>query len=259
MNSSQDGSDTGMQVPIVRLFDIPVHAYTLTSLLDRIGECISSGTHLHLGVVNAAKIVNMQRDPLLDKAVRASDIIVADGQSVVWASRLMNRPLPERVAGIDVMMGILAQGNRLGYRVYCLGATEEVSLAVTDRLATEYPGIEVVGRHDGYFTEKGAATVVEDIVNAAPDVLFVAMSSPKKEEFLARWQELQQVKVIHGVGGSFDVFSGRVKRAPLRWQQYGLEWLYRLCQEPRRMWRRVLVTNTLFIWMLVKALLTRRN
>jgi len=241
--------------PVANLFDIPINAVTMEQVLDRIHAAISRREKLQIGVVNAAKIVNMQRNPLLGKDVLSSDLILADGVSVVWASRILRKPLPERVAGIDLMYGLLERGSRHGYRVYCLGATEEVSQKVADRIGRDYPGVIFVGRRNGYFTDDEEESIAETIAAARPDILFVAITSPKKENFLARWSEKMGVPICHGVGGSFDVMAGKVQRAPEVWQRLGLEWLYRVKQEPRRLWKRYFVTNILFVKMIAKEIL----
>ena len=244
--------------PVRELFDIPISALTMDQALDRIDETILRRAHLHIGVVNAAKIVNMKRNEVLRQDVLSSDLILADGTSVVWASRLLGQPLPERVTGVDLMVGMLRRGNERRYRVYCLGATDEVVGKVVEKVRADYPNIDVAGWRNGYFSAEEEAGVAEEIRGLRPDILLVAMSSPKKEKFMARWSEKLDVPVCHGVGGSFDVLAGKVQRAPERWQKLGLEWLYRVKQEPRRLWRRYLVTNTLFCWMVLTQLLHQR-
>jgi N-acetylglucosaminyldiphosphoundecaprenol N-acetyl-beta-D-mannosaminyltransferase len=241
-------TDTGT----VELFGIPVEAATLEQALDRVHSAIVSREQLQLGMINAAKVVNMQRNPELLTAVLDSDIIYADGMSVVWASRLLGAPLPERVTGIDLMYGILKRGQQHNYRIYCLGATPTVVETVCNTFESQYPGVEIVGHADGYFDEQQEEKVAESIRNARPDVLFVAITSPKKERFMAKWADYMGVPVVHGVGGSFDVAAGLVERAPESWQKLGLEWLYRVKQEPRRLVKRYLVTNSLFMVMLAR-------
>jgi N-acetylglucosaminyldiphosphoundecaprenol N-acetyl-beta-D-mannosaminyltransferase len=243
--------------PSVSLFGVRIHSVTLSAALDIVDQAIIRRERLQIGVLNAAKVVNMRRDPTLHEDVVGSDLILADGIAVVWSSRLLGRSLPERVTGIDLMMGILDRGNLRNYSVYCLGATEEVSRGVAGQLALRYPGVRLAGRHHGYFSEADEPVLVDEIAAARADVLFVAMVSPKKEKFMAQWIERLDVPVCHGVGGSFDVFVGKVARAPEKWQRAGLEWLYRLKQEPRRLWRRYLVTNTLFIGMVFVELWRR--
>jgi len=244
---------------VQELFGIPIAAVTMEDALARVEEAITRRERLQIGVVNAAKIVNMRRDTMLREDVLSSDVIYADGMAVVWASRLLGRPLPERVAGIDLMKNILARGAQKGWRVFCLGATDEVLDLAAKRMQADYPGIAIVGRQHGYFSGAEEEAVARTIADTRPDVLFVAMTSPKKENFLARWSGLIAAPVCHGVGGSFDVLAGKVERAPEAWQRLGLEWLYRVKQEPRRLWRRYLVTNTLFCGMVVSHLLRDRR
>ncbi len=246
-----------LQNKVITLFNVQIHALTMNEVLDHIDRVIAQRDSLHIGVVNAAKIVNMHRNPALGDDVRSSNLIVADGQAVVWASRILGQPLPERVAGIELMFGIFDRGKSKGYRVYFLGATEEISSKVAARLAADYPGVVLAGRRNGYFNDDEEQAIAQDIADAKPDVLLVAITSPKKENFMARWNELMDVPVVHGVGGSFDVMAGKVERAPQIWQTLGLEWLYRVKQEPRRLWKRYLVTNSIFCWMILKSLILK--
>ena len=243
-----------MNLATCDLFGVPVAAITMDAALGLVDEAISAKRPLQIGVVNAAKLVNMRRNEELRADVLSSDLVLADGMAVVWASRILGRPLPERVAGIDLMMGMLARGNSAGHRVYCLGATPEVLDAVVTRIRREYPGLTVAGSHHGYFKEADEARVAANIAAAQPDILLIAMTSPRKERFLSRWSRDLAVPVCHGVGGSFDVFGGYVQRAPERWQRLGLEWLYRVKQEPRRLWKRYFTTNSAFVAMVAGAL-----
>lgn len=240
--------------PVRNLFGLSVHALSMNEVLTIVEGAIERRERLLIGVVNAAKMVNMRRDVELDRAVRSAHLILADGVSVVLAARLLRKSLPERVPGIDLMTRLFERGNDRGFRVYCLGAADDVLDAVARTVQAEYPGVKLVGKHHGYFSEGDEPAIAAEIKAAKPDILFVAMSSPKKELFLSRWVSEMDVPVCHGVGGAFDVMAGKVKRAPRAWQKLGMEWLYRIVQEPRRMWRRYLVTNTLFGWMLLSEL-----
>ena len=242
-------------LPSVNLFGIPILAVTMPEILAVLGNQIKKREPIQIGVVNAAKVVNMHRDNSLKEDVLSSDLILADGAAVVLASVLLRKPLPERVTGIDLMYELFQQGMKLGYRVYCLGATEAVSKTIEDKIKSDYPGLILAGRHNGYFTSEEEESIANDIAASKADILLVAMTSPKKENFLARWSDIIQVPICHGVGGSFDVMAGKVKRAPILWQKMGMEWLFRVIQEPRRMWKRYLVTNTIFMWLLLKELI----
>ncbi len=240
---------------VIEVLGIPINAMTMSQALDAIDDAISARKSVQIGVVNAAKVVKMHRDPALRQDVLSSDLIFADGMSVVWASRILGRRLPERVAGIDLMMGMFVRGQAKGYRIFFLGATDEVLGAVVERVGREFPGVQVAGKHNGYFTGNEEEEIARRIRDSRADILLVAITSPKKEKFLARWSETIDVPVCHGVGGSFDVYAGKVERAPESWQRLGIEWLYRLKQEPGRLWKRYLVTNTLFAGMVLRAFL----
>lgn len=240
------------------LFGVPIDALTMTEVLDRVEHTIATRGRLNIGVVNAAKIVNMRRDDLLRRSVLDSDAILADGMAVVWAARMLGAPLPERVPGIDLMHGMLRRGSERGYRVYCFGATQEVLDVVAAKMESQYPGVVLAGRRNGYFDADEEPAIVQAIRDSRPDILLVAISPPKKEIFLGRWAKELDVPVTHGVGGAFDVLAGKTRRAPERWQRWGLEWLYRIKEEPRRMWKRYLVTNTLFCGMVLGQVFSRR-
>ena len=245
------------QVPqkSVNLFGIKVHAFSMNEALDNIHHAIQAKESLHIGMLNAAKVVNMKRNPELGEDVNSSDMILADGSAVVLAGKLLRKKLPERVAGIDLMHGILKRGNQFGYRVFCLGASEDISKKIEVEIARHYPNVVLAGRRNGYFSSDEESSIAQQIADAKADVLFVAITSPKKEQFMAKWNETMKVPIVHGVGGSFDVFAGKVQRAPIIWQKMGMEWLYRVMQEPGRLWKRYLVTNTLFLGMLAKEII----
>lgn len=239
---------------IVRVLGVPIADRTMAQAVAEIAAAIESRTPLHIGVVNAAKIVNMRQDPQLRASVLESDLILADGMSVVWASRILGARLPERVAGIDLMHGMLRLADERHYRVFCLGAEQEVLDKTVARIRADYPGAIIAGSRNGYFGAADEPAFAAEIAASRPDMLFVAMTSPKKENFLARWSATMNVPVCHGVGGSFDVMAGKVERAPEVWQRLGLEWLYRVKQEPGRLWKRYLITNVLFCQLVVTDL-----
>lgn len=215
-------------------------------------------SHLSIGVINAAKIVAMRRDARLREAVSGCGMVLADGQSVVWAGRMLGTPLPERIAGIDLFMALLAQADRQGYRVYFLGARPEVLARMLDEVARRFPGLKVVGARDGYYQPGTEAEISAEIRDCGTDIVFVGMSSPRKELFLHEWGADTGAHVLHGVGGSFDILAGLTRRAPAWYQQHGLEWLYRVQQEPARLTRRYLTTNTAFVTLVAHEYLRRR-
>ncbi len=237
----------------IKLFGIPVDDLTMQHTLDIIQNCIHLNIPIHHVVVNAAKIVKAQKDAALRDSIVNCDIINADGQAVVWASRILGKPLTERVAGIDLMEKLIELSFQKGYRIFFLGAKEEVVRKVVDKYSSLYGSEMIAGYRNGYFTKDQEVEVAKQIAQSKPHILFVAITSPKKEIFLNTYKEQIQMPFIMGVGGSFDVVSGLVKRAPKWMQAWGLEWFYRVLQEPRRMWKRYLISNTKFILMLIIA------
>ena len=223
-----------------------VDALSMSQVIGQIKNAVDSRSRLAISMVNVAKVVSMRRDSLLRDSVRAGDLVLADGMPLVWLSRLSGRSLPGRIAGIDLMHELLSLADQGALRVYLLGTNPDV-LQQTVRIARRrYPRIVVAGYRDGYFQEERQAEVAQAVRQAHADILLVAISSPRKEVFMRRWGDFMNVPVTHGVGGSFEVMAGRVRRAPKWMQRGGLEWLYRLLQEPRRMWKRYLVSNAIF-------------
>jgi N-acetylglucosaminyldiphosphoundecaprenol N-acetyl-beta-D-mannosaminyltransferase len=209
--------------------------------------------------VNGAILCMMRKDDELAEACRRGDLIVADGMSVVWTSWLAGVPLPERVAGADLMARLLQVASERGLTVYLLGARPEVVQALVRVCARDYPGLTVAGARDGYFGPAEHEKIVEDIRQAAPHMLFIGTPSPFKETFCERHRERLGVPVMLGVGGTFDVLTGYVRRAPASLQRLGLEWSWRLLMEPRKMWKRYLTTNSEYLWRAVPEIWRHRS
>lgn len=226
---------------------------SMEETLARVEEFIRSGrAHQHV-VVNVDKLVKASRDPALRRIVNACDLVSADGMPVVWASRLLGKPLKERVAGIDLFEALMRRAGERGWRVFLLGAQDEVVWTVAAIYRERYPGLQLAGWRDGYWQgEQEEARVARMVAESRADLLFVAISSPKKEQFLGKYQAAMRVPFAMGVGGTFDVVSGRVRRAPGWMQRAGLEWFWRFLQEPRRMFRRYFIDDMLFVWLLIK-------
>ncbi len=227
--------------------------------LARCEAAIASRRYLQHMSVNAAKLVALRDDPEMHRMIAACELITADGQSVVWAARLLGARLPERVAGIDLMTRLLEAADAKGYGVYVLGARRDVLDTALRRLRERHPRLRLVGSHDGYYADEEAEEICEEIRSSGADILFVAMSSPRKEYFLGERGAELGIPFAMGVGGSIDVIAGVTRRAPRVLQRAGLEWAYRLAQEPRRLARRYVVTNARFAWLVLKALITRRG
>lgn len=208
--------------------------------------------------LNAALLMMMKSNAALAHACNAGDIIVADGMPIVWSTRLLGTPLVDRVAGVDLMQKLLERGSEERISVYFLGAKQEVIDTLLDLCRKRYPGLKIAGARNGYFSEDEHNEVVHEIASTKPDILFIGMPTPFKEIWGEKYRDQLGAKVIFGVGGSFDVIGGYVKRAPVWMQNIGMEWFWRLMMEPRKMWKRYLVTNTQFLATLGKEFVRKR-
>jgi N-acetylglucosaminyldiphosphoundecaprenol N-acetyl-beta-D-mannosaminyltransferase len=243
----------------IELMGCYIDNLTMRETVDKVGVFIASGRpHQHV-VVNVDKIVKASKDERLRAIINACALINADGMPVVWASRLLGKPLKERVTGIDLFEALMERAAHEGWRVYFLGAKEEVVAQVSEIYSSKYRKLIVAGARNGYWSDTEEDSVVSEIEAARPDILFVAISSPKKEQFLGAHQERLRIPFAMGVGGTFDVVVGRISRAPIWMQRAGLEWFHRFIKEPRRMFRRYFVEDMWFVILFFKELLGGRR
>ena len=241
------------------LLGLSFDAVTMETAVARCLEFCHAPRASHVVMTaNAYHLCMMRHDAELASACRAAQLTVADGMSVVWALRASGQPAPERVAGIDLMDRLLAAAAKDRLSVYFLGARREVVETLVKQSRVRYPGLEIAGFRDGYFGPKDHPAIVEEIRASGAHILFVGMPSPFKETWCERHRERLDVPVIIGVGGSFDVLAGYIRRAPLWVQSAGLEWFWRLLMEPRKLWRRYLTTNSEFIWLAGREIVARR-
>lgn len=239
----------------LELVGVPVDPVTMAQTLDWIEGCVQARTPAAHLCVNAANTVRAHRDRDYADLLHRADVVGSDGASMLAAARVLGAHVPERVTGIDLMTRACARAAERGWGVYLLGARADVVARVADDLRRT--GVRVVGSRDGYLDGVDRPALAADIAAAGTDVLFVGMPSPAKERFVVDCARPAGVPVSIGVGGSFDVLAGDLRRAPLGWQRLGLEWLYRVLQEPRRLAWRYAETNTAFV-LLVLADRARR-
>jgi N-acetylglucosaminyldiphosphoundecaprenol N-acetyl-beta-D-mannosaminyltransferase len=242
---------------LVTVAGVPVHAVDVRGALAQIDGFIRTRAPHYNIAINAAKVVGYQEDASLRDAIDGAHLLTIDGQAVVWAARALGQAVPERVAGADLMEELLAHSARRGYSVYLFGAEQDVVEECVARAKQLYPALAIAGYRNGYFKAEDKAAIVAAIRDARPDILFLGFGSPTKEYFMKTHYRELGVPFVMGVGGTFDVFAGRVSRAPRWMQRSGLEWSYRLAQEPRRMWKRYLVGNTRFLSLVARDLWKR--
>ncbi len=240
-----------------RFLGVPLDLLDMAATVARIERHLETARPgVHAGV-NAANLVMARDRPDYLADLSAADLITADGQSVVWAARLLGMDVPERVTGIDLMEALLAASVARGWRVYLLGAEERVVSSLAGRLRER--GIRVAGHRDGYFGPNQSASIVEAVRDSGAELLFVGLPSPQKERFMIHHARPGGIPFSIGVGGSFDVLSGQLRRAPRTMQRAGLEWVFRLWQEPARLLGRYARTNTRFAILFVAHAIRRRR
>ncbi len=241
------------------LLGLKFDVVTMESAVARCLELCRGPRRSHtVMTANASHLCMMRRDASLAQACMAADVTVADGMSVVWALQASGQSMPERVAGIDLMANLLAAAEANGLSVYFLGARRDVVTTLVERARLRHPALKIAGFRDGYFGSQDHPAIVEEIRASGADMLFIGMPSPFKEMWSEQHRERLDVPLIMGVGGSFDVLAGFIQRAPQWVQVVGFEWFWRLLMEPRKLWKRYLVTNTEFIWLAGREIISRR-
>jgi len=243
------------EFPFTTIMGVPFSKLSLTETEAYLTKRIEQRELTQVVTANPEIVMYGEQDPAYKQILQTVEMVVPDGIGVVYASKIQKDPVKERVAGYDLLHRIMYQANLNSWKVYLIGANEEVNKLAFERLQKDYPKAMLVGRHHGFFKDNSAEEqlIVEDIKKVQPDVLFVALGFPRQEQWIQRFQKQLQIPFAMGVGGSFDVLAGKVKRAPMFWQKLGLEWFYRLVSNPSR-WRRMLVLPQF----LVKQVFTRR-
>lgn len=236
----------------IKLFDIEIDNLTMNETINIILNSIKNGEFIVREDLNAAKMIWLNKHKELFDAIKNAEIINADGQSVVLASKFLGNPLKERITGIDLMENLVNVAPKEKLKIFFFGSKEESVKGVVDKYSQMYGSEIIAGYRNGYYKKEEENVIVQQIAKSGADILFVGMGSPAKEIFIDSYRKELNTPFIMGVGGSFDVIAGKVTRAPLWMQRYGLEWFYRFLQEPRRMWKRYLHTNTMFIYLVLK-------
>ena len=219
------------------LFGVGVDRVDMDRMVAAAEEAVLAGSQCSIFAVNPEKIMTAQRDVALRDRLNAAEYLIPDGFGAVLAARMRGMYLRERVPGSELMPQLCALAAARGYRVFLFGAREQINAAASQRLRELYPGINIVGRHNGYVDAADEPQLLAQINAARPHFLFVALGSPRQEEWIARCRARLKVNVLQGVGGTFDVIAGAVRRAPRLWIRLHLEWLYRVIVQPSR-WRR---------------------
>jgi N-acetylglucosaminyldiphosphoundecaprenol N-acetyl-beta-D-mannosaminyltransferase len=241
--------DDGVARTGERVLGTWIDALDWDEALDKVVTWSGARTSHYICVCNVHSVVTATRDPEFRRALSGAALTTCDGAPIAWTLRRLGFPRQQRISGPDLMWRYLRRAAALGHRVYLYGSTPATMLKLQNRLAQEFPGIRVVGAHCPSFappTSAEDAAEVADINRSGANVVFVGLGCPKQEKWMASHQGSVAALMV-GVGAAFDYHAGMLPRAPLWLQQHGLEWFFRLYCEPRRLMRRYLVTNSLFV------------
>ena len=246
---------------------VKLHAFFLRESVDIVLDWIAryrnggvSGPARYVCVTNVNSVVEAQKDAYLKTITNSADLSVCDGMPLVWLARRKGFILPERVYGFALMDALLSESQKYGYRHYLYGSTSEVLEKLVVNIKSKYPGINIAGAYSPPFrdlTGQEKESIVSLVNGCQPDIVWVGLGYPKQEIWMYEFKDKIKCPVLAGVGAAFDFYSGNKKKAPLWMQNAGLEWFFRLCCEPRRLAKRYLVNNPLFIYMLAKNFLKR--
>lgn len=234
-----------MEQKRIEVLGVPVDSVDMKQAVQRLEKFINDGFPRIVCTANAEMVMIAQEDSDLLSILRNADLVLADGIGVVWAAKQLAQKIPERVAGFDLTQNLLACSAQKGYKVFWLGAAPGIAETAARNAATSFPGLITVGIQDGYFGDDDSK-VVEAIQHAQPDVLLCALGVPRQEKWLWLYRQRLNVPVMIGVGGTFDVMSGKLKRAPRWMQKVGLEWFFRLMMQPQRGFRMLALPRFVF-------------
>lgn len=236
----------------INIFKIKLHPFTKKDFLKIIEFNLKVGNQITQNGINAASINEIIKNKELIQAYNNSDLNNIDGMSMVWALRFLGYSVPERVSCPDLAELVLKLSEENQLRVYFFGSSQQNLQLAINNLREAFPKLIIAGFRNGYFEVSEEELIIEEINASKPDILFLGMPTPKKEFFMKNHKHQLEIKYSLGVGGLFDIFSGKTKRAPKWMQKHGFEWFYRLIQEPRRMWKRYLFGNSKFIYLILK-------
>ncbi|HZT43155.1 MAG TPA: WecB/TagA/CpsF family glycosyltransferase [Chthonomonadaceae bacterium] len=221
-------------LPSLSLLGAPIHNVDMETALEILEGFIQEGGPHHVVTADSSMLVMAQEDAALRAIIGLAELVTPDSTGILWAARRHGSPLRERVSGVEIVERLCARSATHGYRLFFLGAAPGVAEQAADRMCARYPGAQIAGARHGYFSEAETPALLEEIRSCHPDVLCVAMGIPRQEKWIAAHREALGVPVMIGVGGTFDVLSGRTRRAPRWMQRLSLEWLWRVLSNPRK-------------------------
>ncbi|WP_320040572.1 WecB/TagA/CpsF family glycosyltransferase [uncultured Desulfobacter sp.] len=238
----------------VKIANININSVTFNEAISRIEKLIELKKNAYIVTPNVDHIVKLQTDELFFDIYQSASLILCDGMPLIWASKVLGTPIIERVAGSDILPSLCYCASKKKYKIFLLGGPEKAGQKAKENIEKKYPGIQIVGTYSPPFGFENDININKLIVNkikeAEPDILFVGLGAPKQEKWIYRFKDCYNVPVSIGVGVSIEFMAGMVKRAPVFMQQMGLEWLWRLIMEPHKLWKRYLIDDIKFFYLI---------
>ena len=242
-----------MGINSIQAFSLNICPLPLSELVDYLDDSlVNNQKPVLISGVNAYAIVQSAKDKRYHDLLVDSTVVNIDGISVVMALRFLGHKVKERVSCPDLFHELVTLAQKRNYSIYLVGSKYEIVSSAVSNLQKRYPELQITGYDSGYYDAEKEKEIISDIASKKPKMLFLGMPSPKKEEFAFKCAEQYNIPLILGVGGLIDIEAGVIKRAPLWCQKIGMEWFYRFAQEPKRMWRRYLIGNLEFIWLVIR-------
>ncbi len=239
----------------LKLFGYDVYSQTMNDLVKDLDDHINRHQHKTILAMNTLKLYLGDKDSKLKNIFNSFDYIIPDGQSIVFASSILKKSQLFPISGMELMIRLIKEANQKNYSLYFLGSPQDLLDKVKEKIEKDYPGIQKHYYQHGYYKLEEEKEIITDIANKAPDILFVAFGSPRKEEFIINYKELLNTTIMMGVGGSYEVFAGDKKLDSFT-KKIGLRWFLRMLQDPKRLAKRYAVCNSHFARLLIKEKLS---
>lgn len=241
---------------IIIISGIPISNIDYKEVIEEVERSISLSKPVYFVTPNIDHIVKLQKDDEFRKIYIDAVLVLADGMPLIWAAKFLGTPIKEKISGSDLFPKLCEVAVEKGYRLFFIGGRPGAALKAAEVLRDRYPDIQIVGTYSPPFRFENDREendkIVRMIKNAKPDILFVALGTPKQEKWIYKYRNEYQVPLSIGIGASFEFLSGMVKRAPFWMQRVGLEWFWRLMMEPKRLWKRYLIDDPVFFWLVLK-------
>src|SRR3989338_5896886 len=241
---------------IINICGINIHNVSFNETLDVIDGLIKARKPVSVVTPNIDHIIKLHKDEVFRKTYERASLVLPDGMPLLWAAKFLGTPLKDKISGSDLFPRLCELANEKGYKVFFLGGREGAAQKASEIMKAKYANLQVIGAYSppfGFENDRAKnEKIIKMIKEAKPDILFVGLGAPKQEKWIYKYKVQYQVPISIGIGISFEFTAGIIKRAPLWMQKIGLEWLWRLMMEPKRLWKRYLIDDIQFFWLILR-------